>query len=295
MRAFWPSRAQIGGMMLLSRNYAPPEALAPYIARFYVFEADLPADFEIIDDLVGETAFVRIINDGEWHAELEPGVWHSEGPAIFFGANTKPFRVKVRGAFSICGFAIRPSGWKALMNESHAGLINQMFPMDQLWTRQITERMMDQVILAADDAALIAAMSEAVTARLDQIGRHSIDPAMAIFEDIARTDSTCRIDDAAEKLGLSVRQMERRCSDSFGASPKTILRRSRFLDMAAAMRGFSSASEAELAALRYFDQSHLNREFRRFTGMTPGAFGRAFTPLLTAGLKLREDEKAGHL
>lgn len=280
--------------MLLSRNYAPPEPLAPYVARFYVFEADLPADFEIIDDLMAETPFVRIINQGEWHAELEPGIWHGEGPAVFFGANTKPFRVRVRGAFSICGFAIRPSGWKALMDQPHAPLVNEMFPLERFWTQEITDRMMNRVILAKDDAALVAAMSDAVTARLDQIGCHEADPAMAIFEDIARTDSTCRIDDAADKVGLSVRQMERRCSDSFGASPKTILRRSRFLDMAAAMRGFSSASEAELAALRYFDQSHLNREFRRFTGMTPGAFGRAFTPLLTAGLKLREDEKAGY-
>jgi len=41
--------------------------------------------------------------------------------------------------------------------------------------------------------------------------------------------------------------------------------------------------------LRYFDQSHLNREFRHFFGMTPGQFEKATTPLFTAGLKLRAD------
>jgi AraC-like DNA-binding protein len=276
--------------MLLSRNYAPSDALAPYVARFYVFEADLPEDFEIIDGLMAETAFVRILTRGDWQAEIAPGIWGGEGPAVLFGANTKPFRVRVGGPFSLCGFAIRPSGWKALMDCPHSALVDQVVQLETLWG-SIVDTMMNAILLAHTDEAYLDAMHDAVTARLNQIGRYKADPEMALFEQIARTDSTCRIDEAAAQIGLSVRQMERRCAESFGASPKVILRRSRFLDMAAAMRGFSSASGAELAALRYFDQSHLNREFRRFANMTPGAFNRAFTPLLTAGLKLREDDK----
>lgn len=61
------------------------------------------------------------------------------------------------------------------------------------------------------------------------------------------------------------------------------------LDMAAAVRGISSPGEEEQAALRFADQSHLNREFRHFIGMTPGQFEKAPTPLLNAILKLRED------
>ena len=112
------------------------------------------------------------------------------------------------------------------------------------------------------------------------------------FAAIARSDSTIRIDDAAAELGLSIRQLERRCLASFGLSPKAVLRRSRFLDMAMAVRGFSSPSEEQLAALRYFDQSHLTREFKRFAGMTPKAFERTVTPLFTAGLNLRSQALA---
>ena len=78
---------------------------------------------------------------------------------------------------------------------------------------------------------------------------------------------------------------------AYGLTPKAILRRSRFLDMAEAMRGFSTPAESQLAMLRYFDQSHLNREFRRFTGQTPGKFKKSVTPLFTAGLKLRVEGK----
>ncbi len=276
--------------MLLSRTYPPSEALAPFITRFYVFDADLPPETIIHDGLLAETAFVRIIMRGDWAAETAPNEWVSAGPAILFGANDRPFRVRVAGAFTIVGFAIRPSGWKSLIAHPHHELLNEMFPLSQFWDVDAVKRM-TAVKRSADDREIIAALEEGVSMQLKRIGRYKSDAQMAAFEAIANTNSVARIDDVAKGLGLSVRQMERRCRDVFGMSPKAVLRRSRFLDMAAAMRGFSSPSEAELAALRYFDQSHLNGEVKRFTGLTPGAFAAAFTPLLTAGLKLREDGK----
>ena len=87
----------------------------------------------------------------------------------------------------------------------------------------------------------------------------------------------------------SLRQLERRCLTAFGHRPKTVLRRSRFLDMATALRGFSDPDQETLAAPRYFDQSHKTREFRHFIGLTPGKFDKQATPLLTAGLKLRAE------
>jgi AraC-like DNA-binding protein len=276
--------------VLLSHSYPPSDALAPYVTRFYVFDADLPLDTVIHDGLLAETAFVRIIKRGEWAAETEAGQWVSAGPAILFGANDRPFQVRVKGAFTIYGFAIRPSGWKSLIDQPHSKLLNKMYPLSDFWGG-IADAMLSEMENAKTDQDVVAAMENAVAAQLKHVGRYKNDPLMADFEKIAGADSVARIHDVAHDMDLSVRQMERRCRDTFGLSPKAVLRRSRFLDMAAAMRGFSSPSEAELAALRYFDQSHLNREFRRFTGMTPGAFAKAFTPLLTAGLKLREEGK----
>jgi AraC-like DNA-binding protein len=96
----------------------------------------------------------------------------------------------------------------------------------------------------------------------------------------------------AERLGLSARALERRCCATFGLTPKAVLRRSRFLDMATAVRGISDPGEEERAALRFSDQSHLNREFRYFIKMTPGAFEKTPTPLLNAVLQLRQDRNA---
>lgn len=274
--------------MLLSRNYPPSAALAPYVRRHYVFDARLPDDFTLIDRLLSETAFIRILLEGDWLAEIVPGDWRGAGPIVLFGPNAKPLPVRVAGPFLVIGVAVRPSGWRSIFGCPANECADRMVPLAERWG-DAADALLDAVRGAADDAAIVAAIEQALIAQIALHGEHRADPQMRRFEDIARHDSTIRVADAAAKLGLSPRQMERQCLAGFGHSPKAVLRRSRFLDMATAMRGFGSPSEDELAALRYFDQSHLNREFRAFIDMTPGAFAQAETPLLTAGLKLRAD------
>lgn len=271
---------------MLSRNYPPSPELAPYIVRHYVFEAGLPDDFVLTDRLLSETAFVRILIRGDWKAEIAPGYWAGAGPVVFFGPNEFPLPVRVKGPFTVAGFAIHPGGWRSLFDRPARDYTDQMLPLSAAWGG-VADRLWSEIQATQDDAGLVAAMERAIAAQLAWIGLNQPDPQMNAFAAIARSDSTIRIDDAAAQLGLSIRQLERRCLASFGLSPKAVLRRSRFLDMAMAMRGFSSPSEEELAALRYFDQSHLTREFKRFAGMTPKAFERAVTPLFTAGLNLR--------
>lgn len=275
---------------MLSRTYRPSTDLAPYIRRFYVFEAPLPDGTIVEDFLLAETAFVRCLLRGDWSAETRPGEWNTAGNIVFFGANSRPLKVRVKGGFAVTGFAIRPSGWHALFSDPHNKLADDMRPLQEFWG-DLADRMIDGVSRATNDEEQLAAMESCIRERLKLFPNHVPDPQMAQFEIFARTDSTIRIEDAAIRLGLSVRQLERRCLAAFGLTPKAILRRSRFLDAATALRGFSSPTEVELGALRYYDQSHMNREFRHYTGMTPRVFAKAVTPLQTAGLKLREESR----
>lgn len=274
--------------MLLSRTYRPSERLRPYIRRFYVFEAQLPDEFVIEDFLLAETAFVRCLLKGEWVGEIAPGEWSAPSRTLFFGSNELPLRVRVKGSFAVAGFAIRPSAWHCLANRPHNELKDKLVPMEEFAGLRASE-MFAAVEAAKTDDEKVAAMESFIIDRIETVGRPEPDSAMAEFERIARTNSTIRVDAAAAQLGLTKRTMERRCKATFGLTPKAVLRRSRFLDLATAMRGFSEPSESDLAELRYYDQSHLTREFKRFTHMTPGQFEHAVTPLQTAGLKLRQE------
>ncbi len=277
--------------MLLSRNYPPHDDLLPYIRRHYVFQADLPDDMVIEDSLLSETAFVRILLKGDWAAELAPGEWTKAGPVVLFGGNSRPFRVRVTGPFIVAGFAVRPSAWTSLFAQPAAHFADTMCDLSDAWDAE-ADAMHKAIVAASDDRGIVEGIEQSLRRQIAAINRPHTDAEMARFETIARTDSARKIETISEELGLSVRQIERRCLQSYGISPKAVMRRSRFLDMATALRGFSTPSEEELAQLRYFDQSHLNREFRHFSGMPPGAFAKAITPLFTAGLKLRDEGKS---
>jgi AraC-like DNA-binding protein len=278
--------------MLQSMNYAPSSDLAPYLRNHFVFRAPLPANMELIDPLLSETAMLRVILQGDWAAEMTPGVWQVEGPTILFGNNARCFNVRVRGPFIVAGTAIKPAGWPALCDRKASDFADGMYPGRVTWGDD-ADQLAEAAALASDeDQAIVAALETFWRRQLAKHGNVPADAAMAAFEEIANSDSTMRVADAADCVGLSARALERRCCATFGLTPKAVLRRSRFLDMAAAVRGISDPGEDERAALRFSDQSHLNREFRYFINMTPGAFEKATTPLMNAVLKLRQDRIA---
>jgi len=277
--------------LLLSRNYAPSDDLSPYIRQHYVFEAHLPEGFELIDQLMSETAFIRILLKGDWAAKFRTRAWESFGRSPLMGANGVPLPVRVRGPFVVVGIALRPMGWRSLFDCPASDIADHAVPLGEHWGA-LAEQLVRDVAAADDDGAIVRAIESVVRARLAEVGRPLPLTAMGRFEHIARHDSTMPVADIADLLGISTRQLERTCKATFGHTPKVILRRSRFLDTSQAMRGFGDPSEEQLTALRYFDQSHLNREFRHFFDMTPGQFEKATTPLFTAGLKLRADGRA---
>ncbi len=278
--------------MLESRNYAPSDDLAPYLRNHFVFRAALPADFELIDPLLSETAMLRVILQGDWAAQLIPDVWQVEGPAILFGNNSRGFDVRVRGPFIVAGTAIRSSGWVALCDQKASDFADKMLPASIAWGDDADGLFGELDRTRDDDDSIVAGLEGFWRRQLTKHGWPPIDHEMAAFEAIAEADSTTKVSDVAARIGMSPRAFERRSCATFGLTPKSVLRRSRFLDLATAIRGISDPGEEERAALRFSDQSHINREFRYFLNMTPGAFEKTPTPLLNAVLKLRQDRNA---
>jgi len=88
--------------------------------------------------------------------------------------------------------------------------------------------------------------------------------------------------------GIGMRQLERIVRRDFGMTPKHVMRRARALDMASHLRGVADHEEAEALMLRYYDQSHLIREFTALIGMSPRQFVERPQPLMTLTLETRQ-------
>ena len=89
-------------------------------------------------------------------------------------------------------------------------------------------------------------------------------------------DPSARAEDVADEVGLSERQLRRRCHAAAGYGPKTlqrVLRFQRFVRMLdAAARPLDLAAAAAQAG--YADQAHLTRECGALSGLTPAALAR---------------------
>jgi AraC-like DNA-binding protein len=89
-----------------------------------------------------------------------------------------------------------------------------------------------------------------------------------------------RVDQLAESLGISDRQLRRRFHQAVGYGPKTLDRVLRFRRLVA-QAGAVAAGESDLARvaadLGYADQAHMNRDCLRLSGLTPTALVTLWT------------------
>lgn len=82
-----------------------------------------------------------------------------------------------------------------------------------------------------------------------------------------------RIDDAASRLGVSVRTLQRLAMKYVGLPPATMIRRRRLQDAAQLIREQPATDLAAVAAeLGYADQAHLTNDFRTVLGFTPSQY-----------------------
>ena len=93
---------------------------------------------------------------------------------------------------------------------------------------------------------------------------------------LRRSGGRASIGELAAELGWSHRRLIARFREQIGLTPKAAARVLRF-DAAVAALGSERADGLADVAFRcgYYDQAHLNRDFRELAGTTPGAFLRA--------------------
>lgn len=105
------------------------------------------------------------------------------------------------------------------------------------------------------------------------------DVVAAAAEKLRRTDGLARVDDLAQAADLSPRHFRRRFVEQVGMTPKLYARVVRFKAALDAKTAAPRTSWTEIAhTFGWFDQAHLDKDFRAFAGASPSAFVRAPPP-----------------
>jgi len=250
--------------MIAVQYEAPGERLAKLVSSFY--RLDYGGDgFSELERADRAQFRFQIRGSGEYH--FAKGHVVGGYPVTIIGPTTAPVTAVASGPQTIFGWGMLPAGWGAFAGKDTAKLTDSAID-----AREIFGEAVMIVHQRLSEAADFAAQREVGEKFAQDIYR---DNSAAPFEFTAIVDSWLHrhidpdIDLLAAQTGLSARQLERTTRLYYGMPPKKLARKYRALRAAQALAHGDSLDDSGMA-LAFYDQSHLIREVKAFTGLTPG-------------------------
>lgn len=242
----------------------PSPDLADYVTLFYDFSANVP----MFED-------VERADHAQWRFRLSPGRgsyrfadgttqdapdFHIVGPTS--GATC----VRAEGPVTVFGLGLTAAGWAAIVGVDASTMLNRVLNAEILFGAGR---------LAATATALLQAPSLAARAHLvEALIRDRISAGVRPAPFVRHVEAWLAATPSPEMAcligatGLSRRQIERKCNALYGFPPKLLARKYRALRAAVALlAGEESVNDA--VDRGFYDQSHMIREIKHFTGLTP--------------------------
>jgi AraC-like DNA-binding protein len=270
----------------LSYSRAPSHDLAPWSGRLYAIKVEAPADYRLRCGVFNDAAMVHVHLTGDWTLEAAQPPLEVGYQTFFSGPHTRLMPVEVTGSFISVGYFLRPGATTLLGGLRMVDCLDLVAPTAELGPAAVWSE--DDFDCNAAPEEWFAVVENGMRRWLAENPRSAPNEITARFEIAAFIDPSISVVEFAAGCGLAERTLERLVRRDFGMSPKQVLRRARALDMASHLRGVADAAEAEALALRYYDQSHLIREFTALFGMSPRQFVARPLPVMTLALELRQ-------
>jgi AraC-like DNA-binding protein len=202
-------------------------------------------------------------------------IWEPGRGAYLAGPDTGPVRTVIKAGGMVLGVRFRPSAGGPALGVPLSELRDQRVDLADLRRRDASR------LPGTLDPQTAATRALELAAALVTDGGPDPDATRAA---VLLADPRTHAEDVAAEIGLSMRQLRRRCHAVVGYGPKTLQRVLRFRRFVARIDAGPPSGQAgvhpgyDLAALAaeagYADQAHLTRECRALAGLTPAALAR---------------------
>jgi hypothetical protein len=239
-------------------------ALAPFVLKLWHFEDD--ARPGALERVLPMGAF-QVIFPLDGDSSLAQG----GGPAgaLLSGARDVYVEIPAGGRRRLVGVAFRPGGLTPFGAGPAAELAGRELPLADVYGRE-GARLHERLAAAPDAQARFALLEAWLQGRLG-VGRAPHPAVAGALRAIDRTLGTGEV--RAIRSSVGGRQLSRLFRAQVGFGPKRYARLVRFQAAVQSLAGPRGVSIADVAAAcGYYDQAHLDREFRALAGVTPGEY-----------------------
>ena len=191
--------------------------------------------------------------------------------AVVSGPYARHYVLDTTGPRASVGIYFRAGAPATLLGAPAGAFANAHVALGAVWGRA-AHRVHERLRAAGSPEAAFALLEAELGARLgDDTGRH---PAVShALRHISARPSLARIGALREETGYAPKRFIELFREAVGLTPKAYCRVQRFQHV---LKRASAGGAIDWAAVAldsgYCDQSHLNREFRAFAGVTPGQY-----------------------
>jgi len=194
----------------------------------------------------------------------------SELRSYVIGAMRAPLQVRMVGTVDLLGVRFRPGGAAAFVRAPAGELTDRSVALREFWrlAPELEERLYD-----APPAARIRIVEDALLGRAAGMAP---DPRIAHVSGlIERSGGSVPVAELHAAVGLTRRHLERIYLERVGLTPKTACRVARVQAALERLRAGPIPSLSRLALeCGWYDQSHMNRDFRELAGASPTTYAR---------------------
>jgi AraC-like DNA-binding protein len=193
------------------------------------------------------------------------------GDVSVVGTRTRPIYKTVQDVPLVIVVRLRPGGAPAVLGLPANELTDCIVRLEDLWGAEGLA-LRDQLLSAAGHEAMLRLLEGAIEARASrEAERPPARLARQALGLITKSRTPICVNDLAATIGVSSRHLRRAFTESVGIGPKEFARIVRFQRAAGANLSQTSWTRVAMDA-GYYDQAHMIRDFREFTGTTPDAF-----------------------
>ena len=250
------------------QEFKPPEELRDTIKCFWYNSRDLgevASSFEVIPDGYAEIIF----HVGSGCSISYNGILQPLSSPFIIGLLNEPVIFSTKNRFEVIGIRCFPWTVFDLLELEPGKDRVRIFEHPIAWLQSS----LNECIQAGKIDEAVAAVKQYF---LDTRPHAAADNTLYKAGDAMReANGTMPVSQVAAAAHATVRTLERKFKQSSGHSVKDVSGLMRFEQVRNKLWHYPNSGLAGLAAeLGYSDQAHLSKEFKRYSGTTPGAFAR---------------------
>ena len=253
-------------------QFAPPAALSPYVTQIYFFEC---SDKFVRDFQPAALGHLVFFLSGGGELRFGNGDTATLDNVSLFGPCTAAAEFSLNGPFLDFGLALSPLGFVALTGKPASAYADRLVNADELFGPEITDLATRFQQGHADGSIRHIDMIREVSAFLLTKARAVPASHIGLIQIVAAWISSefdPDVDLLYSKLDMSRSTATRLITRYFGSPPKPLMRKYRALRAASHLCDPACSEELRVRVESlFYDQPHMIREIRHFTGRTPGA------------------------